>query len=163
VGTYEGIDHYLRTGNPMKDVGTVVIDEVQTLEDRERGHRLDGLIARLKFLFPRAQFLYLSATIGLPHTLADKLKADLVTFENRPVPLERHLLFVGKQGKIKYIKKIVDEGYRTRSSKGYRGQSIVFTHSRARCHVIAEALGTRAAPYHAGLTAAERREVEDKF
>jgi helicase len=163
VGTYEGIDHYLRTGNHMKDVGTVVIDEVQTLEDEERGHRLDGLIARLKYLFPKAQFLYLSATIGLPHTLADKLHADLVTFENRPVPLERHLLFVGRQGKIKYIKKIVDEGYRIRSSKGYRGQSIVFTHSRARCHVIAEALGTRAAPYHAGLTAGERREVEDKF
>jgi helicase len=163
IGTYEGIDHYLRTGNHLKEVGTVVIDEVQTLEDEERGHRLDGLIARLKYLFPRAQFLYLSATIGLPHTLADKLKADLVTFENRPVPLERHLLFVGRQGKIKYIKKIVEEGYRTRSSKGYRGQSIIFTHSRARCHVIAEALGPRAAPYHAGLTAAERREVEDKF
>jgi helicase len=163
VGTYEGIDHFLRTGNHLKDVGTVVIDEVQTLEDDERGHRLDGLIVRLKYLFPAAQFLYLSATIGLPHTLADKLHADLVTFENRPVPLERHLLFVGKQGKIKYIKKIVEEGYRTRSSKGYRGQSIVFTHSRARCHIIAEALGIRAAPYHAGLTTAERREVEDKF
>jgi helicase len=163
VGTYEGIDHFLRTGGQMKDIGTVVIDEVQMLEDEERGHRLDGLIARLKYLFPRAQFLYLSATIGLPHTLAEKLHADLVTFENRPVPLERHLLFVGRQGKIKYIKKIVEEGFRTRSSKGYRGQSIVFTHSRARCHIIAEALGSRAAPYHAGLTAAERREVEDKF
>jgi helicase len=163
VGTYEGIDHFLRTGNRMKGVGTVVIDEVQTLEDAERGHRLDGLIARLKFLFPHAQFLYLSATIGLPHTLAEKLHADLVTFENRPVPLERHLLFIGRQGKIRYIKKIVEEGYRIRSSKGFRGQSIVFTHSRARCHIIAEALGSRAAPYHAGLTASERREVEDRF
>jgi helicase len=163
VGTYEGIDHSLRTGKQMKEVGTVVIDEIQMLEDPERGHRLDGLIARLKYLFPRAQFLYLSATIGLPHLLAEKLHADLVTFENRPVPLERHLLFVGRQGKIKYIKKLVEEGYRTRSAKGYRGQSIVFTNSRARCHVIAEALGGRSAPYHAGLTAAERRDVEGRF
>jgi helicase len=163
VGTYEGIDHYLRCGKELKHIGTIIIDEVQTLEDPERGHRLDGLIARLKYLAPHAQFLYLSATIGLPHRLAEKLQATLVSFENRPVPLERHLLFVGRQGKIKYIKKLVEEGYRTRSSKGFRGQSIIFTNSRARCHVIAGALGPKAAPYHAGLTAGERRDVEGKF
>ncbi len=53
--------------------------------------------------------------------------------------------------------------YKTVSSKGYRGQSIVFTNSRARCHIIAEALGIRAAAYHAGLTSQERRDVEQKF
>ncbi|MDD1672632.1 MAG: DEAD/DEAH box helicase, partial [Methanomicrobiales archaeon] len=163
VGTYEGIDHYLRCGNSLSDIGTVVIDEVQMLEDSERGHRLDGLIARLKYIAPRAQILYLSATIGLPHLLADKLGAKLVIYSDRPVPLERHLLFVERQGKIKYIKKLVEEGYRHQSSKGFRGQSIVFTNSRARCHLIADALGKRAAPYHAGLTTQERRDVEDRF
>ena len=163
VGTYEGIDHFLRCGNKLKNIGTVIIDEVQTLEDSERGHRLDGLIARLKYLSPKAQFLYLSATIGLPHLLASKLNATLVSYDDRPVPLERHLIFVGRQSKIKYIKKLVDEAFETKSSKNFRGQSIVFTNSRARCHVIADALGKRAAPYHAGLTNQERREVEEKF
>ncbi len=163
VGTYEGIDHALRTGRPLKDIGTVIIDEVQTLEDPERGHRLDGLIARLKHIAPDAQFIYLSATIGLPGLLAEKLRANLVRYSARPVPLERHLIFVERGQKIRLIKQLVAEEYRVRSSKGYRGQTIVFTNSRARCHVIADALGNAAIPYHAGLSAKERRDVEQRF
>ncbi len=163
VGTYEGIDHALRTGRSLKDIGTVVIDEVQMLEDPERGHRLDGLIARLKHVAPEAQFLYLSATIGVPGLLAEKLGANLVRYADRPVALERHLLFVERSKKIGFIKQMVAEEYKVRSSKGYRGQTIVFTNSRARCHVIADALGKNAAPYHAGLSAQERRDVERRF
>lgn len=163
VGTYEGIDHHLRTGQRIRNIGTVVIDEVQMLEDPERGHRLDGLISRLKEIAPDAQFLYLSATIGMPHLLAKKLRSDLVTYAERPVPLERHLLFVPRQQKIKYIRELVEEAFRMRSSKGYRGQSIVFTNSRARCYLIADALGRKAAAYHAGLTSRERHDVEAKF
>ena len=68
VGTYEGIDFIMRSGNAhmLGNIGTVVIDEVHTLEDKERGHRLDGLIARLKFIAPEAQYVYLSATVGNP-------------------------------------------------------------------------------------------------
>ncbi|MFA5613629.1 MAG: DEAD/DEAH box helicase [Methanoculleus sp.] len=163
VGTYEGIDHALRTGRTMKDIGTVVIDEIQMLEDPDRGHRLDGLIARLKHVAPDAQFLYLSATIGLPGLLAEKLRANLVRYASRPVPLERHLLFVERAKKIGFIKQMVAEEYKIRSSKGYRGQTIIFTNARARCHVIADALGRKAAPYHAGLTSQERRDVERRF
>jgi len=163
VGTYEGIDHALRTGRSLKDIGTVVIDEVQMLEDPDRGHRLDGLIARLKHVAPDAQFLYLSATIGLPGLLAEKLRANLVRYAARPVALERHLIFVERAKKIGFIKQMVAEEYKIKSSKGYRGQTIVFTNSRARCHVIADALGRKAAPYHAGLTSQERRDVERRF
>ena len=163
VGTYEGVDHQLRLGRFPQKVGTVVIDEVQMLEDGERGHRLDGLIARLKFLYPDAQFLYLSATIGSPKLLAKKLGATLVRYENRPVPLERHLVFVDRKEKIPTIKRMVDEEFRRVSSKGYHGQTIVFTNSRARCHQVAEKLGPRVAAYHAGLTSQERRGVEDRF
>jgi len=56
VGTYEGVDHSIRTGGTLPPIGTVVIDEVQMLTDPDRGHRLDGLIARLKYLYPGAQF-----------------------------------------------------------------------------------------------------------
>jgi len=163
VGTYEGIDHALRCGRSLKKISTVVIDEVQMLEDPERGHRLDGLIARLKYLFPDAQFLYLSATIGAPGILAEKLHAGLVRYADRPVPLERHLIFTERKQKIPYIKQMVTDAFREVSSKGYHGQTIVFTNSRARCHTIADALGRKAAAYHAGLTAQERRDVERRF
>lgn len=163
VGTYEGVDHQIRLGRFPSKVGTVVIDEIQMLEDPERGHRLDGLIARLKHLFPQAQFLYLSATIGSPKLLAKKLDATLVRYESRPVPLDRHLVFVERKEKIPTIKRLVDEEYRKISSKGFHGQTIVFTNSRARCHQVAEQLGPKAGAYHAGLTSQERREVEDRF
>lgn len=163
VGTYEGIDHSIRCGRRLRNIGTVVIDEIQMLEDPERGHRLDGLIARLKHIAPKAQFLYLSATIGVPSLLARKLGAQLVTYESRPVSLERHLIFLERKEKIPIIKRLTEAEFRFTSSKGYRGQSIVFTNSRARCHTVAEALGKGAAPYHAGLTSRERRDVENRF
>jgi len=163
VGTYEGVDHMIRRGQKVKNIGTVVIDEVQMLEDPDRGHRLDGMIARLKYLAPQAQFLYLSATIGLPKILADKLNCSLVRYDARPVGLERYLLFVERKAKIPAIKHLTTEEYKRTSSKGYRGQSIIFTNARARCHTIADALGIRAAAYHAGLASQERRDVETKF
>jgi len=60
-------------------------------------------------------------------------------------------------------KKLCEEEYKPVSSKGYHGQTIVFANSRARCHVIAEALGPGYAAYHAGLTSHERREIETLF
>ena len=163
VGTYEGVDNMLRKGMPLHNIGTIVIDEVQMLEDPDRGHRLDGLIARLKFAAPKAQFLYLSATIGSPNILAKKLGASLVSYAARPVALERHLIFTEKEAKPKYIKKLVFEEFNKVSSKGYKGQTIVFTNSRARCHTLAASIGNLAAPYHAGLTSQERRQIEKKF
>ena len=163
IATYEGVDHLLRCGTKLHDIGTVVIDEVQMLEDKDRGHRLDGLIARLKFSSPKAQFLYLSATIGLPKLLAKKLSCELVRYDERPVTLERYLVFLERQQKIPTEKTLVLEEYKKTSSKGFHNQTIIFTNSRARCHIITEKLGEGVAPYHAGLTQAERRLVEDKF
>jgi len=163
VGTYEGVDNMIRCGQKMANIATVVIDEVQMLEDADRGHRLDGMIARLKYLAPQAQFLYLSATIGSPKTLAKKLNCSLVQYAERPVGLERYLLFLERKQKIPTIKQMTTEEYKRTSSKGFRGQTIIFTNARARCHTIADALGMRAAAYHAGLTSQERRDVETKF
>ena len=122
-----------------------------------------GLIARLKYLAPQAQFLYLSATIGSPKTLAKKLNCQLVRYADRPVALERFLLFTERKQKIPTIKQMTTEEYKSTSSKGFRGQTIIFTNARARCHTIADALGMRAAAYHAGLSAQERRDVETQF
>ena len=107
--------------------------------------------------------MYLSATIGSPKTLAKKLNCQLVRYDDRPVALERFLLFTERKQKIPTIKKLTTEEYKHTSSKGFRGQTIIFTNARARCHTIADALGMRAAAYHAGLHSQERREVETKF
>ncbi len=165
VGTYEGIDFVIRSGNAksLGDIGTVVIDEVHMLEDKERGHRLDGLIARLKFIAPGAQYIYLSATVGKPQWLAEKLGAALIEFEERPVPIERHLIFAPEYEKKRLIERLARQEYDKTSSKGFRGQTIVFTNSRRNCHVLADGLLIKALPYHAGLTYYERKKVEEKF
>jgi helicase len=174
VGTYEGIDHALRTGRDLGDVGTVVIDEVHTLKEGERGHRLDGLIARLKHYcqerkrrrdgsYGGAQWVYLSATVGNPEQLAGKLEATLIEFEERPVPIERHLTFADGREKPRIIDRLVRREFDRKSSQGYRGQTIVFTNSRRRCHEISRKLEYDSAPYHAGLDYGRRKKVERMF
>ena len=187
VGTYEGIDHALRVGQDLGDIGTVVIDEVHTLEDDDRGHRLDGLIARLKGYCEgrvggrgghgsgeggggsagrgdgATQWLYLSATVGNPRWLAERLDANLVEFEERPVPIERHVTFADSQEKARVANKLVRREFDRESSKGYRGQTIVFTNSRRRCHELSRKLEYDAAPYHAGLDYSRRKRVEGLF
>jgi len=173
VGTYEGIDHALRTGKDLGDIGTVVIDEVHTLKEEERGHRLDGLISRLKYYnaerasrregYGGAQYVYLSATVGNPETLAERLRATLIEFEERPVPIERHVTFADGREKPDIINKLVRREFDSKSSKGYRGQTIIFTNSRRRCHEISRKLEYAAAPYHAGLDYGRRKRVERQF
>ncbi|ELY59379.1 DEAD/DEAH box helicase domain-containing protein [Natronococcus amylolyticus DSM 10524] len=173
VGTYEGIDHALRTGKDLGDIGTVVIDEVHTLKEEERGHRLDGLISRLKHTteqraarrddYGGAQWVYLSATVGNTEQLAEVLESTLIEFEERPVPIERHVTFADGQEKVRIENKLVKREFDTESSKGYRGQTIIFTNSRRRCHEISRKLEYSAAPYHAGLDYGRRKQVERQF
>ncbi|WP_312910797.1 DEAD/DEAH box helicase [Natronosalvus caseinilyticus] len=173
VGTYEGIDHALRTGKDMGDIGTVVIDEVHTLKEEERGHRLDGLISRLKYTAEKraaarenyggAQWIYLSATVGNAEQLGAALEATLIEFEERPVPIERHVTFADGREKVNVENKLVRREFDTESSKGYRGQTIIFTNSRRRCHEISRKLEYNAAPYHAGLDYRRRKRVEKMF
>ena len=172
VGTYEGVDHALRTGRDLGEVGTVVIDEVHMLGEGERGHRLDGLVTRLKHDCERragggeddgTQWIYLSATVGNPVDLARGLDARLVEFEERPVPIERHVTFVDGPEKAGVVDRLVTREFDRTSSKGYRGQTIVFTNSRRRCHELARQLDYAAAPYHAGLDHGQRHSVERRF
>ena len=167
VGTYEGIDHALRTDKDMGDIGTVVIDEVHNLGADERGHRLDGLVSRLKHYCETnscgTQWVYLSATVGNASDLAVNLDAQLIEFEERPVPIERHVTFADGPEKIDIEDKLVKRAFDSKSSKGYRGQTIVFTNSRRRCHEVSRRLEYDSAPYHAGLDYGERKRVERGF
>ncbi len=169
VGTYEGIDYLIRSGQhrDLEKVGVVVIDEIQTLSDRDRGAELDGLIARIRTLFPNAQIIALSASVGNPEELAEELNLKLVKYEERPVPLERHLVIcLSERDKLRATEEIIKSEWNVKSSYGFRGQTIVFTNSRRRAHEIARWLQSRgvlAAVYHAGLAYPRRKAVELAF
>ncbi|MFX1499596.1 MAG: DEAD/DEAH box helicase [Promethearchaeota archaeon] len=168
IATYEAIDYILRSGNIkfLGNIGTIVIDEIQTLIDQERGFILDGLISRLKTQF-NSQFLYLSATLGEPELLANKLNCDLIRYENRPVPVERHLLMcLNETQKQKYISSLIKAAFSKKSIYGFRGQSIVFTNTRKKCESLSLYLQNRnikVVAYHSGLTNEERKNIEDDF
>ncbi|MFX1519873.1 MAG: DUF5814 domain-containing protein [Promethearchaeota archaeon] len=169
VGTYEAFDFLLRSGKQKEigDIGTLIIDEIQLLADPERGVELDGLISRIRYLFPKTQLICLSATVGNPQDLAEKLRVKLLSYEKRPVPLERHLILVkDENSKLSVLTKLIRLEYKLKSSFGYKGQSIIFTFSRRRCKELSKSLqgrGITAVAYHAGLTYPQRRHVETGF
>ncbi|HWQ19877.1 MAG TPA: DUF5814 domain-containing protein [Methanotrichaceae archaeon] len=162
AGTYEGIDQVIRSKRSLGKVGTVVIDEVHMLEDSDRGHRLAGMIARLKHVAPRAQFIFLSATVGNPGALAKWLDAELIEYSVRPVPIDRHLIFSSGPEKRRLMRDLAKQAQTYTSSTGYRGQTIIFTNSRKNCYSIAQTI-PGAAAYHAGLQYHERKRIEELF
>ncbi|QEE17469.2 DUF5814 domain-containing protein [Promethearchaeum syntrophicum] len=169
VGTYEAIDIILRSGRPylLKDVRTIVIDEIQMLSDTERGSILDGLIGRLRLYLPKAQMLYLSATISDPKGLSSHLRATLINYTDRPVPIEQHLVMCIEDGaKLKNMRNLVRSEFKIKSSYGFRGQSIVFTNSRKNTERLAEYLREnhiQSLAYHGGLDHSQRKYVEKSF
>jgi len=169
VASYEGFDYLLRSGKASKfgDVKVVVIDEIQMVADEDRGPELDGLITRLRSLFPQAQLVALSATVGNPEELAQELNLVPVILRGRPVPLQRHLIMVlTEPDKLRIIADLTRSEFKQKSSYGFQGQTIVFTNSRRSTHSIASELQKHrisARPYHAGMTYPQRRKIEEAF
>ncbi|MFX1354897.1 MAG: DEAD/DEAH box helicase, partial [Promethearchaeota archaeon] len=169
VATYEAIDYILRNGSKesLGNIGTIIVDEIQTLTDIDRGYLLDGLIARLKVNYKEVQYLYLSATIGAPEVLARKLGGTLINYNNRPVPIERHLILcLNETLKQKFMIKLIQSAFLEKSSYGFRGQSIIFTNSRKKCEALSTLLdkrGISVRAYHSGLTNEERKLIEMEF
>ena len=169
VGTYEGIDFLIRSGqsDALNELGLVLIDEIHTISDEERGLRLNGLIKRIEHIFPDAQVIGLSATIRNPKALADDFNMKLVEYKERPVPLERHIVFArGDVQRRILIRKLVQREYYSTSSKGFKGQTLIFTNSRRKTHKIANFLsgkGINASAYHAGLSYFKKEKIEKDF
>ena len=169
VGTYEGLDFLLRSGKAedFGDLGTVVIDEIHMLDDKERGPRLNGLIKRLKSIFKDIQIIGLSATVQNPKEIAKEFEMKLVEYDRRPVPLERHLIFAKSEyEKTDIMTKLAKAEYKNVSKKGFHGQTIIFTNSRRKTHSIADYLTKRnikAAAYHAGLSYSKKSRIEKDF
>ncbi len=169
VGTYEGLDFLLRAGrsSQLRDLQTVVVDEIHMLGDEERGPRLRGLIHRLKAIYPNLQIIGLSATVKNPKEIAREFDMKLVEYPLRPVPLERHLIFLRtEEEKNHLLTQLSRVEYQNRSKKGYHGQSIIFTNSRRKTHTISDFLvrrGVKAAAYHAGLSYSKKNRIERDF
>lgn len=169
VATYEGLDFLLRSGNydQLKGMGTVVIDEIHMLDEEERGPRLNGLVQRLMTIFPKAQLIGLSATVRNSKQIANDFKMTLVEYKERPVPLERHLIFTRSEyEKSDLLGKLSKKEFDSKSSKGFKGQTIVFTNSRRKTHQIAQHIskkGINTAAYHAGLSYSKKLKIEKGF
>ena len=169
VGTYEGIDFLIRSGesDALNDLGLVLIDEIHTISDEERGLRLNGLIKRIEHIFPDTQIIGLSATIKNPQDLANDFNMKLVQYKERPVPLERHIVFVrGDVQRRIIMRKLVQREFYSTSTKGFKGQTLIFTNSRRKTHKIANFLsgkGINASAYHAGLSYFKKEKIEKDF
>ena len=97
VTTSEKLDSLIRHHTPwLKNVKTVIVDEIHLLNDPGRGPTLEILITLLRKMLPKLQLIGLSATIGNPHELADWLDSALVVDEWRPVELKKGIYSEGK-------------------------------------------------------------------
>ncbi len=170
VATYEAFDYLLRSRQFSKNdqVGVVVIDEIQMLNDEERGPLIDGMIARLKSRFgKKTQLIALSATVGNPRELASLLDLKLVFYNKRPVPLERHLVLLPSMiDKARVVEEKLKEFFSLQKNRRVPSQAIIFTNSRVNCQELAFYLsnkGFKSAYYHAGLTYYQRKKIERDF
>jgi helicase len=93
----EKFDSIIRNSlHKIGNIGCIIYDEVHLLSDIGRGPTLEFLITLNKLLFPNAQIIGLSATIGNSDELADWLKAELVKSDFRPVKLSKKKYFEGE-------------------------------------------------------------------
>ncbi|MEZ5358577.1 MAG: DEAD/DEAH box helicase [Candidatus Zixiibacteriota bacterium] len=73
----------------MSQVGTIVVDELQMLEDDSRGARLELALAKLRYSMYRPQIVGLSAVLGEASEPAGWLGGRLLLEKARPVELHR--------------------------------------------------------------------------
>lgn len=139
-------------------VDLVVVDELHLLGEARRGPKLEGAISRFRRLNPFARFLGLSATMGNPEQVADWLEGIVHRSAWRPIPLVWRV--------VRY-KKATDKpnllSREVAATVGKKGRVLVFVQSRRRAELLAAELadqGLRSRHHHAGLTHAERQQVE---
>jgi helicase len=111
----------------LRQVGLVVVDEVQMIADRNRGVNLEFILTLLRSqrrLGIEPQIIALSAVIGDTNGLEDWLSAGLLRYLKRPVPLLEGTLnidgtfhYLSETGEEKWEKGLVSAEYRKGSSQ----------------------------------------------
>lgn len=139
IATSEKVDSLLRNESSwMKEINTVVADEVHLLNSVNRGPTLEITLAKLIHLNPGSQIIALSATIGNPEDIAGWLGARLVVSEWRPTDLYEGILLDGLLH-IGNIKKDIQDESRDDAvnlvidTVKDKGQCLVFESSRRNC------------------------------
>ena len=133
VTTYERADSLLRSRTSwLSEVGTVVIDEIQTLSETGRGGRLESFIIRIKRIIEDIQIVALSATTGAPDELAEWLGCHLVISDERPVPLVYRIVTTNDRNAT--IKQLVMTTVQS------NGQAIIFHRTRREAEAQARRL-----------------------
>ncbi len=147
IATSEKADSLLRNETSwMKEINTVVADEVHLLNSVNRGPTLEITLAKLIHLNPVSQIIALSATIGNPEDIAGWLGARLVVSEWRPTDLYEGVLLDGVLH-IGNIKKDIPEESRDDAinlvidTVKDKGQCLVFESSRRNCMGFAKKAG----------------------
>lgn len=79
----------------LSQVGTIVVDELQMLEDDTRGARLELALGKLRYSVYRPQIVGLSAVLGEASGLAHWLGGHLLLEKARPVELRRGIAVDG--------------------------------------------------------------------
>jgi len=96
ISTYEKLNALLvKNPNIARDIGLVVIDEIQHVGDSDRGITLEMLLTRLRISTNNVQLIGLSATISNAETLAKWLGSLLVKVDKRDVELREGVLYTG--------------------------------------------------------------------
>ncbi len=96
VTTYEKLDSLLRLKPTwLSSVNQLIIDEIHYLGDPERGPIIESIVAKVRSLGLKVQFIGLSATVGNPEELAGWLDARLVKSNWRPVELREGVYYRG--------------------------------------------------------------------
>lgn len=159
ITTYERLDSIFRhRPSWIERVSLIVIDEIHSVGDPDRGPIIEMIVARALRL--GIQVLGLSATIGNPDELAEWLRGEAVICDWRPVPLiygyydRRGSRFVFEDGRVE---RVVGDPYiyssRVAIERDY--QVLIFSQSRRNAESlarrIAESLGLYAHSISGGL------------
>ncbi|MGP8330491.1 MAG: ATP-dependent DNA helicase [Methanosarcinaceae archaeon] len=145
VATSEKTDSLLRNETSwMRDITTIVVDEVHLLDSANRGPTLEITIAKLIKLNPSTQIIALSATVGNAQEVADWLCAELILSEWRPIELREGVFYgdaINFNDSQKPIKHVTDDVAinLVLDTLGDGGQCLVFENSRRNCTGFAKA------------------------
>ncbi len=159
----EKLDSLIRHSVPwLREINTIVVDEIHVLDQPDRGPTLEVLITRLKEFCSKAQILALSATIKNADELANWLDANLIKSDYRPVELKYGIYLDDKiffdNEKIKLSGKDIPEHQIFENTLKMKKQILTFLSSRRNAESVAKKARSVAKNY---LTIEEKKELEN--
>ncbi|MFB6283464.1 MAG: ATP-dependent DNA helicase [Halobacteria archaeon] len=143
VATSEKADSLIRNGvDWIRDLSTLVVDEVHLLDSGDRGPTLEVTVAKLRKLNPELQVVALSATVDNAEEIAGWLDGKLLSTNWRPVELRRGVYTDGEivyQDETEKLEVEDDEVTSLVSdSVESGGQCLVFVNSRRSAEAVAD-------------------------